>query len=330
VVRPVAAQLALAFGALVLASCTPSFPDDTATVAAPRLLAVQATPAEAAPGKGFTMTALYVGPDGPADPSSVAWGICVAQPALGDPDPVAPACFVSASSSLVPLGTGGSVSGTMPSNACELFGPDSPPPAAGQPAARPTDPDATGGFYLPVTMNDGAGTWSAAMERITCAPSGVTQDVFTAFTNGYVPNEHPAVASIAFVDGDGSTTPVGADGPDAGPASTVATGQRAVLRVAWPTCPTTPAACNGAETFLYIDPTSKQLATGRESIVASWYTTAGTFDLDRVGRDGTDPTTTADDGWTAPTSPGPVQLWVVLRDARGGVGWSSFTLTVTP
>jgi hypothetical protein len=95
-------------------------------------------------------------------------------------------------------------------------------------------------------------------------------------------------------------------------------------------CPSTPAACGGAETYLYIDPTSKQMATSRESIVASWYATAGAFDLDRAGRDGTDPTTTVNNGWTAPSTAGPVHLWVVLRDARGGVGWGSYTVTVSP
>jgi hypothetical protein len=110
----------------------------------------------------------------------------------------------------------------------------------------------------------------------------------------------------------------------------VSAGQSLSLEVAWPACPSVPAACGGAEAYVYVDPTSKQIASGRESVVASWYATAGTFDLDRVGRDGTDTATTVDNGWTAPTSPGPVHLWVVLRDARGGVGWGSYTLMVGP
>jgi hypothetical protein len=32
--------------------------------------------------------------------------------------------------------------------------------------------------------------------------------------------------------------------------------------------------------------------------------------------------------WTAPDDPGPVQLWVVVRDGRGGTGWLTRTLTV--
>src|SRR6202034_4200748 len=101
-----------------------------------------------------------------------------------------------ASSGLTPLGTGGNTSGTVPSNACELFGPDSPPPQAGQPAARPTDPDATGGFYLPVSVQSASNQWSAALERITCQPAGVTEAVFNALATGYIPNENPAIASL--------------------------------------------------------------------------------------------------------------------------------------
>jgi hypothetical protein len=316
--------------AVAFASCTPTFSDTTSIVAAPRLLAVEATPAEAAPGSPFAMTALYVGPGGPQDPSGIDWSICLLQKPLGDPDPISSACFVDASSGLSPLGTGGSVSGAVPSNACELFGPESPPPAPGQPAARPTDPDATGGFYLPVSVKSDGDQWSAALERIACQPSGVTQAVFTAFSNGYVLNQNPAVASLVSLDADGGTTAIAPDAPGAGPALTVSAGQGVSLEVAWPVCPSVPAACGGAETYIYVDPTTKQIATGRESMVASWYATAGTFDLDRVGRDGTDTATTVDNGWTAPTSPGPVHMWVVLRDARGGVGWGSYTVTVGP
>ena len=34
--------------------------------------------------------------------------------------------------------------------------------------------------------------------------------------------------------------------------------------------------------------------------------------------------------WTAPLLPGTVQLWVVVRDGRGGVGWLQRTVQVTP
>lgn len=319
----------LAFAA-PFAACTPSFSDATSIVSgSPRLLAVQATPAEVATGKTFAMTALYVGPSGNASASGVDWAICLLQNPLGDPDPIAPGCFVTSSSDLTPLGAGTTVKGTMPSDACELFGPESPPPQAGEPAPRPTDPDATGGFYLPVRIASGAGDWSAATERIACPPSGVTLPVLTAFNSEYVANQNPSVASLASVGSDGTATTAPPDSPDGGaPPLGVVAGAHLTLRASWPACPASPGACGGAETYVYIDPTSKQVETGRESIVASFYATAGAFDLDRVGRDSTDDATTVDDGWTAPSAAGTVHLWVVLRDARGGVGWESYTLTV--
>ena len=324
--RRIAAWSIALSGAVV--ACTPTFSDTTSIVSSARLLAVQATPAEAAAGTTFGMSALYVGPDGPEDPSAIDWAICLLQNPLGDPDPIAPACFVDTSSSLTQLGTGGTVSGTVPSDACEYFGPESPPPQPGQPAARPTDPDATGGFYLPIRVKSDGDDWSAALERLACQPSGVTLAVSTAFSSGYVLNQNPVLASLASVGVDGGSTIIAPDAPGAGPAIKVSAGERLSLQASWPVCPSKPAACGGAETYLYVDPTSKEIMTGRESIVASWYATSGTFDLDRDGRDGTDPATTVDNGWTAPSAAGTVHLWVVLRDARGGVGWGSYTVAV--
>lgn len=310
------------------AACAPTFSDETSIVQSPRLLAVRATPAEAPLGAPFTLDALYVGPGGAASGSDLDWAECLLQTPQGQPDPVNAGCFVPSSPSLVPLGTGGSVMATMPQTACQLFGPNVPPPAPGQPSPRPTDPDATGGFYLPVRIETGEDTWSLAEQRITCAPSGVTQDVLTAFNSGYLPNENPTIAQLESVGG-GPATPVPSTATTGGPLA-VHPGQQLSLEVTWPACPSTPAACAGAETFLLIDPTTHAIVTQRESMVASWYATAGTFALDRSGRSASDPSTTATNQWTAPGSAGTVHLWVVLRDARGGVGWESYTVAVGP
>jgi hypothetical protein len=334
--------LSLGLGSVLLA-CTPTFDDQTAVVTSPRLLAVQATPAEGLLGASFTLTALYVDQNGPRDPSGIDWATCLLQKPLGEPGPINEGCFVDAPASpstpapagLVPLGTGGVVTGTIPQNACQLFGPDSPPPQPGQPGSRPTDPDTTGGFYLPIRVNSGPAQWSVALERIECQPSGVTQPVFLAFTTGYQANANPTVSALSRVGDDGQVTALAPDVPDAAdagtpaPAVAIAPGARVALRVDWPAC-TGSDPCGGAESYLSIDPISKQVATRRESMVASWYATAGAFDTDRSGRDETDPATNATNTWTAPTASGPVRLWVVLRDARGGVGWGSFRAAVQP
>ena len=110
----------------------------------------------------------------------------------------------------------------------------------------------------------------------------------------------------------------------------MAPGAQLTLSVSWPTCPETVAACGGAETFLLIDPTTKELTTSRESMVASWYASAGSFALDRVGRDADDDATSVVNTWIAPPTSGAAHLWIVLRDARGGVGWQSYTIEVGP
>jgi hypothetical protein len=322
------ASTCLAAIAIGLASaCTPAFSDETPLVSTPRLLAVQAVPAESPAGGTFRLTALYVSSQGPADSSAIDWAICRLPKPLGDPGPVNPACFVDSSSELVSLGEGQSVQGTVQQDSCQLFGPDSPPPQPGEPSARPTDPDSTGGFYLPVRILSG-GQWSAVLHRIACPPAGVTQQVFTAFSTGYQPNVNPALASLALAGLDGGMTVVAPDAPGAQAGVSVAAGERVSLVASWPSCPAAPTPCEGAETYLYIDPSTKQITTRRESMVVSWYSTAGQFDLDRTGRDEDDPTPYATNGWTAPQAVGVTFLWVVLRDSRGGIGWGSYRIEV--
>ncbi len=322
-----ATRPALALGGALLA-CTPSFDDQTSIVSSPRLLAVQAAPAEGAVGASFSLTALYVDANGPRDPSTIDWATCLRQKPLGEPGPIDPGCFVDSGPDLVPLGKGGSVHGVIPADACELFGPDSPPPEPGQPSARPTDPDTTGGFYLPIRVKTEGGQWSAALERIACQPSGLTQPVFVAFTSEYRVNTNPSVSALSRVD-DGGATLVSPDAPNGKAGLAVSPGARLMLRAEWPRC-SGDAPCGGAETYLSIDPTTKQIATRRESMVASWYATRGAFDEDRDGTDENDPATNVVNGWKAPSEPGAVHLWVVLRDARGGVGWGSYTIDIHP
>ena len=55
--------------------------------------------------------------------------------------------------------------------------------------------------------------------------------------------------------------------------------------------------------------------------------TAGTYAEEKTGRTESDPDgVDTSNGWTAPTEIGPTRLWVVLRDDRGGVGWSEYVI----
>jgi hypothetical protein len=60
----------------------------------------------------------------------------------------------------------------------------------------------------------------------------------------------------------------------------------------------------------------------------AWFATGGSFDDDRTGTAPTDPTPFTTNTWHAPASPGLVHLWVVLRDDRGGAGWTEYALDV--
>jgi hypothetical protein len=316
--------------ASALAGCTPNFSDTTTLVSGPRLLAARTTPAEGPPGTAFTLDALYDSDTGVADAGSLEWASCLLQKPLGDPGSVNPACFLDHGAGLVNLGAGDVVRGVVPANACELFGPESPPALPGQPSPRPTDPDSTGGYYLPIRVVSASNDKSVAFERIACQPSGVVESVFSAFSTGYVLNENPVVSALARVLDAATPLPILPVDGGSQSATTIAPGTSVTFRAEWPSCPAKPAACGGAETYLLIDVATGNLTTARESMVASWYSSAGSFAFDQVGREGTDETSYVDNTWTAPTATGVVRVWVVLRDARGGVGWQSYALDVEP
>jgi len=67
----------------------------------------------------------------------------------------------------------------------------------------------------------------------------------------------------------------------------------------------------------------------RESMRVSWYSSLGTFDHDRSGRDEDRAAIPyIDNTWAAPSGAAEVRIWVVLRDDRGGVAYRSLLLRV--
>ena len=76
---------------------------------------------------------------------------------------------------------------------------------------------------------------------------------------------------------------------------------------------------------------AEETANGPERLVFSFYATDGDIDSLRttsLTADGIEVDPEVD--WTAPKTAGPVQLWVVVRDGRGGVGWLARTVQVVP
>ncbi|HSO36553.1 MAG TPA: hypothetical protein VLT33_28705, partial [Labilithrix sp.] len=92
-------------------------------------------------------------------------------------------------------------------------------------------------------------------------------------------------------------------------------GAHVVFRAGWK--------AEDAEPFAVFDVASQTIVTRRESLRVSWFTTAGSFDRDRTGRTAEEPETFTENTWAAPDEARPVRLWVVLRDARGGVAFAT-------
>jgi hypothetical protein len=192
----------------------------------------------------------------------------------------------------------------MPADSCTLFGPET---ASGS-NLRPRDPDPTGGFYTPVRLrtND---EMAFGLLRTTCDLANAPGDIVTTFTQTYKANKNPRIASITRVDSDKEA-----------PFATAKGGESVTIRIRW--------ADADAEHYPYYDQSSVALVDRRESLRVSFYTTAGSFDLDRSGRDEDDPNTFTDDVWHVPNGPAHVTLWFVMRDSRGGVTFATLPVDV--
>lgn len=330
--------------------CVPHLDVDESTVHAPRVLAIVAEPAESAPNlqQPIHYTALVADEHGVRSDLSLAWYQCLAQKPLAELGPISKECLHNGSPKLAALGVGEAVEGTLPSNACSLFGPNPPPPVQGQPAGRPVDADESGGYKLPliVGLNSELGSEVVLYEqRITCGLANVSPDISVAFAQRYHGNQNPSLLALQ-VTGSSGTRSIG-------PNDTldVAVNEQLALQVSWASCPasdvcgdglcgpdetstacaadcTKPVGCGGQERYLDLDRERLELVVRRESLRVAWYATAGTYDQARTGASDADLSAQSNNGWRAPPQPGPATLWVVLRDSRGGVGFRQLAVVV--
>jgi hypothetical protein len=347
--RPLSA-LSVTAAALVASACKPDLDQTISIVTEPVVLAVRSDPPEALPRGKVTYTVLYVDRSGPVAKPAIDWAFCDARKPLAELGPVNTKCLAPSGTWLSPLGTGSQVNGDIPSDACKNFGPDVPVPVMDQPPGRPVDADPTGGYFQPVRVVAPGNAITLAETRLSCGLAGAPPDVAVDFGHRYHDNENPSVASLSVVTGTSAGAPLRTTGSGTNPA---VAGAHLALRVAWASCPTTdachdgvcgpdetstgcpadcamPRGCSGAERFVAFDAETQALADQRESVAVAWFATGGSFDSDRTGRGSTDTATTSDNGWTAPAGAGPVHLWVVLRDDRGGIGWAEYVLDVRP
>lgn len=339
---PIMALIAMA------AACKPNLDQTVSIVSEPIVLAVRSDPPEAAPRGSVTYTALYVDGSGPIAKPAIEWAFCDARKPLAELGPVNTECLEPAGSWFEALGSGSQVRGSLPSDACKNFGSDVPPPVMGQPPGRPVDPDPTGGFFQPVRVLAPSNAITLAETRLSCGLANAPGDVEVDFGHRYHLNGNPSIDSLRIVNGESVGPPLRT--ADAG-SIPVHANAHLTFRVAWAACPTKdschdgfcgpdetsvgcpsdcamPHTCAGAERFVVFDTETQTLHEERESIGVAWFATGGFFDTDRTGRGATDFATTSDNGWTVQATVGPAHLWVVLRDARGGIGWAEYLFQV--
>jgi hypothetical protein len=263
---------------------------------------------------------LAVTPNGDVPSPEIDWSYCVAPNPPANNNLVSPACL-GPNAQLSEIGSvGPNGVAPVPSDSCSVFGPF-PPARTDAGAGRPPDPDGTGGYYQPVeavlVLADGGDITAFGEERIQCGLPNVTIAVADGF-EAYTLNQNPVLAGVNATIGAGSAQALLA--PDGGSGVSVPSGASVTLTASWP--------ASSAESFPVLDPVSRVLVTQTENLITSWFVTGGAMALDEVEVPGTNPATTASNQWTAPTTSGPVHLWVVLRDSRGGVDYGEFLVTV--
>jgi hypothetical protein len=299
--------MTLAF--VAASSCRPDFGERESLVTRERVLAVRGEPPEAKPGESVHYSILVASPQGNVPTPSAEWAVCRV-PKLQTENGVASAACLGSGS--IPVAVGSSTVDTpVPSDACQLFGPD-----VTSADLRPRDPDVTGGYFQPLRVlldrtggADESPTPTFGLERITCHLANAPADVASDFGARYEANRNPELLPL-------TATLRGASLPlDAIPRGTTVT-----LRAAW--------SDGSAERYVVYDLATRTLVDHRESMRASWFTTTGSFANDRTGRGEEEPESFTENPWTTPDAATVAHVFVVLRDARGGVSFASYDIDV--
>jgi hypothetical protein len=288
---------------IVLAACTPKMGNPASLITDERIIGVRGAPAEAGPSDTVEYTSLVASPSGTVNEQLLIWSLCKLRKPIAENTPVSQACLTE---DLPASAQGAQASIRTPSATCVSFGPLAPPSSSG--TLRPTDPDATGGYYQPIRLDLGA-QQAIFRERIHCDLAGASLLMSQEFRASYTLNQNPTIVSLSALVGD---EPVSLDALPAG--------QRIRLVANW--------SPDSAETFPVFDPISQTLADQREALWLSWFVTAGAFDDSTTGRTEDDPTTSSENAWQSPGVAGTVFLWLVLHDSRGGIDFAAYTLTV--
>jgi hypothetical protein len=332
---------------LAVWGCVPTFSDETSQISERRVLAIRSEPAEPKPGASVTLHALLVDKEGELeDAGEVAWAFCLSRKPLTELGPIAPECltkFGKETAEVPEIGVGENVIATIPSDACRRFGPLSPPLEPGQTVpGRAADPDTTGGFFQPILAGEDDPVVSRV--RLLCGPSGLPQSESVVFNQGYRPNEHPSPSELFVVRGkkresiDGEIEVRRGDSlefvaqfpscpsePDCGDGLCTAYENATVCPE---DCAGEPVGCSGPEGYLYADPEQRATVLTREHLEIGWFSSGGRFEL--ATTDDADEPGLVQNVWQAPERTGEMNVWLVVRDDRGGISWQAVRIRVSP
>jgi hypothetical protein len=333
--------LTLAYVCFASIGCKPDIGDPPSLILGPTILAVRGEPAEAAAGETVSYELLAVDVDGPipsansvvSEPSQ--WAVCTVPKPPTESNAVAKQCLDTATLPGTPGPTPTTFEAPMLDNACSLFGPIAPPVEGDQPAIQPRSPDITGGYYLPVRVSitipvdlrrPGMATPDTlvgfALERISCGLANAPAADLMEYNKTYKRNQNPTIAQLTWRQGSGDALRLEPVVPGAFPVTQISqSGGPVEFELSWPDA--------AAETYPTFDIGARELYRTREAMRVAWFVTSGKFDYDTTGRTEYDYGLAVTNSWTMDTV-GPVNLWAVLHDSRGGVAFAYYAIEATP
>lgn len=290
-----------AIPALVCSLVSACVADDVtrdAYIQAPRILAVVAEPAEAAPGDEVSFRALVVAPEGPVAAARWHWSFCLTPRALTENSSVSKVCATSDEKPLA--GRDAELQAVIPEDACARFGSET------SLGLRPLDPDHSGGYYQPLRLSASELRTTIVRQRILCPLANAPIDVAIRFAQSYVANTNPSLEGLRLTTEDGEVAAA------ALPAHT-----KVALAVE--------VADDARESYPLYDALSGELSTRTETLRARWFVTQGELALDESDVSGRE----TNNELTTPEAGSALWLWVVVRDDRGGVSVLEQALTVS-
>lgn len=290
-----------------LPACAPSFDDDPWRVEETRVLAIVSEPPEARPGEVVQLAALVGSLDGTVSVAP-SWSVCARPRSSAERTAVTQRCLEG--EALEPA----AASWAVLSDACARFGPNVPPTEDDAVPQRPSDPDASGGYFVPVRA-EAAEASAFGVVRIRCDLPGVTRAIFEEYEARYELNHNPEIESVVVRADDAQPL-----GPEP---LVVREGDTVDLEVV--------VSLASAEPYVRYDAGAGVLVDEREWLRVQVFVTDGALERGQViveaDQDRTKPASLS---WTAPALASTVSGWVVVTDARGGATWREFTVRVDP